>query len=100
MINFSSSITSISMTFKTAELHDPGPGGTGSPIKLTAYMNSASTPVGSPVTVNGQETPFDTYPEGTLSFSGQPFNTVKIELPYIVEGASGFIIDHLVVTTA
>ena len=89
--------------FKTAELHDPGPGGTGSPIRLTAYMNSLSTTVGSPVTANGVETQFDVYPEGTLTFnsSGQPFNMVEIDLPYIsAEGATGFIIDNITVITA
>ncbi len=102
-ITFSQSITSISFNFKTAELHDPGPGGTGSPIRLTAYMNSLSTQIGAPVTVNGIETPYDNYPEGTLKFNsnGQPFNLVEIDLPFIsAEGASGFIIDNIVVTTA
>jgi len=98
-ISFSSNVTSISMDFKTAETHDPGPGGTGSPISLTAYMDSFSTMVGSPVTVNGNETLFDTYPEGTLAFnsSGQPFNLVSISLPFIPQGASGFIIDNVTV---
>jgi len=103
-ITFSQNITSITFVFKTAELHDPGPGGTGSPIRLTAYMNSAlSTPVGSPIIVNGVETPFDTYPEGTLTFiaGGQHFNLVEIDLPYVSsEGASGFIIDNITVVTA
>jgi hypothetical protein len=101
-INFSQNITSISFVFKTAELHDPGPGGTGSPIRLTAYMNSLSTPVGTPKTVNGIETPFDNYPEGTLTFNsnGQPFNLVEIDLPYIsAEGATGFIIDNIIIVT-
>jgi hypothetical protein len=102
-INFSQSITIISFVFKTAELHDPGPGGTGSPIRLTAYMNSLSNAVGTPVTVNGIETIFDNYPEGTLTFNsgGQPFNLVEIDLPYIsAEGATGFIIDNITVITA
>jgi hypothetical protein len=89
--------------FKTAELYDPGPGGTGSPIRLTAYMNSLPNAVGTPVTVNGIETPFDNYPEGTLTFNsgGQPFNLVEIDLPYIsAEGATGFIIDNITVITA
>ena len=65
-------------------------------------MNSVSNPVRLPITVNGQETQFDTYPEGSLSFNanGQPFNLVEIDLPYILEGASGFIIDNITVTTA
>jgi hypothetical protein len=87
------------MSFKTAELHDPGPGGTGSPIRLTAYLNSVQ--VGSPVTVYGTETVYDRYPEGTLSFNsgGQPFNMVEIDLPYIANGATGFIIDNVTITT-
>ncbi len=96
-------LTSISFVFKTAELRDPGLGGTGSPIRLTAYINSVSSPVGSPVTVNGIETPFDNYPEGTLTFNsgGQPFNLVEIDLPYIsAEGATGFVIDNIIVITA
>ena len=66
-------------------------------------MNSLSTPVGTPITVNGIETPFDTYPEGTLTFNsgGQPFNLVEIDLPSVsVEGATGFIIDNITVITA
>jgi hypothetical protein len=101
-INFSQNITSISFNFKTAELHDPGPGGTGSPIRLTAYINSLSTLIGTPKTVNGIETPFDNYPEGTLTFNanGQPFNLVEIDLPFIsAEGATGFIIDNIIIVT-
>ncbi len=100
--HFSRNLTRISFVFKTAELHDPGPGGTGSPIRLIAYINSLSTSVGSPVIVNGVETAFDTYPEGTLIFNsnGQPFNMVEIDLPYIsAEGATGFIIDNVIVIT-
>ena len=66
-------------------------------------MNSVSNPVGSPLTVNVVETPFDTYPEGTLTFNsgGQPFNMVEIDLPYIsAEGATVFIIDNITVITA
>ena len=93
-ITFSSNITSITFTFKTTELHDPGPVG-------TAYLNSISNTVGSPVTVNGIETSYDTYPEDTLTFNsnGQPFNLIEIDLPYIAQGATGFILDNIVVTT-
>ena len=100
--HFSRNLTRISFVFKTAELRDLGPGGTGSPIRLTAYMNSLSTQVGSPITVNGIETPYDNYPEGTLTFNsnGLPFNMVEIDLPYIsAEGATGFIIDNISVIT-
>ena len=99
VMNFSTNVTSITMDFKTAELHDPGPGGTGSPIRLSASVNSSSTPVGSPVISYGTETPFDTYPEGTLTFnaSGQGFDRVEIDLPFISQGATGFILDNIVV---
>jgi hypothetical protein len=65
-------------------------------------MNSISTVVGSPLITNGIETPSDNYPEGTLTFNsgGQPFNMVEIDLPYIAQGASGFVIDNIAVTTA
>jgi hypothetical protein len=65
-------------------------------------MNSLSTPVGNPITVNGIETLYDNYPEGTLTFNsnGQPFNIVEIDLPYIsAGGATGFIIDNITVIT-
>jgi hypothetical protein len=98
-ITFSQNITSVSFVFKTAELHDPGPGGTGSPIRLTAYINSI--PVGLPITTNGVETQFDNYPEGQLTFNlgGGPFNMVEIDLPFIAQGATGFIIDNVTVIT-
>jgi hypothetical protein len=100
-INFSQALTNITLWFKTAELHDPGPGGTGSPIRLTAYANSTANQVGLPVAANGNETLFDTYPEGILTFnSSQPFNIVQIDLPFILQGASGFIIDNVTVTTS
>ena len=88
------------MNFATSELHDPGPNSAGSPIRLTAYMNSVSTQVGTPMTATGIQPPTDIYPEGTLTFSsgGQPFNLVEIDLP--TTGASGFIIDNVSVTTA
>ncbi len=100
-INFSRSIVSISLNFKTAETHDPGPGGTGSPVRITAYMGSTSNPAVGSNQANGIETPADAYPEGTLTLiSTQPFNLVEIDLPAIANGASGFIVDNIVITTA
>ena len=99
-IKFSRSITSITMVFKTVEYNDPGVGGTGSTIRLTAYLDSTSNVVGSPTTKNGIETAMDIYPEGILAFNsgGQPFNLVRIDLPPSAQGASGFIIDSIEVT--
>ena len=87
------------MNFKTAELNDPGPGGTGSIIRISAYLNSTTNIVGNPVTTRGVESN-DVYPEGTLSLNlvGQPFNLVVIDLP-TPTGASGFLIDNIIVLT-
>jgi hypothetical protein len=100
-IKFSRAITSITLEFKTAEYNDPGPGGTGSTIRLTAYLNTASNIVGSPTTKNGIETAMDIYPEGTLTFNSgsNPFNFVEIDLPNPSQGATGFIIDNIQITT-
>jgi hypothetical protein len=99
-IKFSGNVTSITLNFKTAELNDPGPGGTGSIIRVGAYVNSTANVVGNPVTTRGVESN-DVYPEGTLSLNlaGQPFNLVVIDLP-IPTGASGFLIDNIIVLTA
>jgi hypothetical protein len=98
-IKFSGNITSITLNFKTAELNDPGPGGTGSIIRIRAYLDSSANAIGSPVTTRGVESN-DVYPEGTLSLNlpGQPFNLVVIDLP-TPTGATGFIIDNIVVVT-
>jgi hypothetical protein len=98
-IKFSGNITSITLNFKTAELNDPGPGGTGSIIRISAYFNSTANVVGNPVTTRGVESN-DVYPEGTLSLNlaGHPFNLVVIDLP-IPTGASGFLIDNIIVLT-
>ena len=99
-IKFSGSITSITLNFKTVELNDPGLGGTGSIIRIGAFVNSTANFVGNPVTTRGVESN-DVYPEGTLSLNlaGQPFNLVVIDLP-IPTGASGFLIDNIIVLTA
>ncbi len=97
-ITFDANITSITMYFKTAELRDPNPGSTGSPISLAAYTGSSL--VGSPATAYGNETVYNTYPEGTLAYNsgGQPFTSVVIFLPSTqTQGASGFIIDNITV---
>jgi hypothetical protein len=87
------------MNFKTAELNDPGPGGTGSTIRINAYLNSGANAVGTPVTIRGVESN-DVYPEGTLSLNsaGQPFNLVVIDLP-LPTGATGFLVDNIIVLT-
>ncbi len=98
-IKFSQQLTSLTLTFATIDYHDPGAGGNPSDIKLTAYMNSTTgAPVGS-VTTHGTVST-DSYPQGTLSFSaaGQLFNLVVIELPYLPQGATDFLVDNVTVT--
>jgi len=98
-ILFSQSLTSINFTFATLEYHG-GPTTEPTEIKLTAYMNSTEiTPVGT-ATARGA---FSTglYPQGTLSFTSteQPFNMVRIEIPYVPRGATDFFVDNIIVTT-
>jgi len=101
-IKFSSNIVSVTLNFATSELHDPGPNSQGSTIRVAAYMNSLSAAVGTPLTSRGVQPPTDIYPEGTLTFNsgGQLFNLIEIDLPNPAEGATGFIIDNIIVTTA
>jgi hypothetical protein len=97
-IQFSGNINRITLNFKTAELNDPGPGSTGSVIRISAYLDSAANPVGSPISARGIENN-DVYPEGTLSLdlAGLSFNQVVIDLP-TPTGVSGFIIDNIIVS--
>ena len=96
-IRFSQQLTSIMLTFATVE-YRTGPSG----IKLTAYINSINTsPVGSTTARGTLQNAL--YPQGTLSFDsgGQPFNLVRIEIPYQgQEGATNFFVDNITVTTA
>jgi hypothetical protein len=100
-ISFSQPINNITFTFATIDYHDPGVGGTASPISLTAYLDSAtSTPVGS-TTAHGAFTS-DTYPEGriTLTTPGKTFNLVAVVVPFLQQGAVDFIVDSVMVYPA
>jgi len=101
-IAFSRTLKDITLTFATVEYHG-GPGIEPSNITLTAYMNStANNPVGS-VIARATWPSGNTFPQGTLSFSskGQPFNLVRVQLPYGgPEGAMDFLIDNVVITLA
>ncbi len=68
------------------------------PSRISAYLDSTSNPIGSPITTRGIENN-DVYPEGTLTLdlTGQSFNQVVIDLP-TPTGASGFIIDNIIVS--
>ena len=96
-IMFNMPITSINFTFATVEYHG---GATVEPsnVTLTAYMDStATTPVGT-TRARGTWPTGDYWPQGTLEFnSTQPFNLVRIELPYQgANAASAFLIDNVI----
>jgi hypothetical protein len=91
-ISFSQQLQSISLTFATYE-YQIGP----TTITLTAYVNSAdTTPVGSASARGTVLTGL--YPQGILSFdsSGQPFNIVRIEIPFEGSGeTTNFFVDNI-----
>ncbi len=101
-IEFSQSLTSISLAFATIEYHG-GPGIEPTNITLTAYLGSiGTTPIGSAI-ARGTWPSGDSYPQGTLRFDshGQPFNLVRIEMPYQgPKAAVDFLVDNVIVTTA
>lgn len=95
-IVFSQQLTSISLTFATVEHHTEP-----SNITLTAYMNSTDTTPAGLTTARGTFSN-GLYPQGALSFNSgdQPFNLVRIEIPYQgPQGATNFFVDNIVVTT-
>lgn len=97
-IRFDREVTNITVTFSAVEYHDPF--GQPTPIKVTAYLDStSSTPVGS-VTKSGSDVG-GSYAVGTITFSsgGQPFNVVRVELPFLAAGATAFLVDNVVVHT-
>ena len=95
-IMFSQQLTSITLTFATVEYNTEP-----SNIKLTAYRDSIGTsPVGSTTARGTYQNAL--YPQGVLSFNsgGQPFNLVRIEIPYQdPKAATGFFVDNVIVTT-
>ena len=97
-IKFSQQLTSINFTFATLEYHG-GPSTEPSNITLVAYINSTDTP---PIGSTAAHGTFSSalYPQGTLSFNsgGQPFNLVRIEIPYTPLGTTDFFIDNVIVT--
>jgi hypothetical protein len=83
-IQFSEWVTNITAPFATIQVQ---PIEAETPIRLTAYQNSASTaPVGvtDATGVYGGPTGTDSWPMGTLTFhSSTPFNLVRIRVPVI-----------------
>lgn len=100
-ITFNRPVTGITLTFATIDYHDPGAGGQPSSLQLTAYNTSGgTTPIGS-VSAFGTFTN-DSYPQGTLSFSSpnQPFDSVAIEIPFLAQGATDFLVDNIIAAVA
>ena len=105
-IQFSEWVTNITFAFATIQVRSIEEE---TPIRLTAYTNSAATPavgVTNATGVYGGPTGNDTFPMGTLSFqSSVPFNLVRISVPIIVPTpttgqARDFCLDNLTVQLA
>lgn len=99
-IKFSQAITRISFVFATVEAEGL-PGDQPSLIYLNAYLGTSS--VASTSARGTWPTGGDFYPQGTLTYDsgGQPFDTVRIDIPY--QGpteAVDFMIDTIIIRTA
>ncbi|MFO1433052.1 MAG: PEP-CTERM sorting domain-containing protein [Candidatus Competibacteraceae bacterium] len=96
-IQFSQSLTSISLTFATNDSQDSTefPGN----LLLTAYLDSTGTPSIGSATAHGSFAS-DTFPMGTLTFDagGAPFNLVELIVPFQTAGTTSFFVDNIIVT--
>ena len=97
-VAFDMQLTGVGLTFATVEaLNVSVP----SDMQLTAYDNSSGAPVlvGTAI-AHGTVTPGDSLPSGTLTFNSAngPFDTIRIELPSLPDGAQKFLIDDIVVS--
>jgi hypothetical protein len=100
-VTFDRRLTSISMNLATIDYHDPGAGGTGTSVRLTAYSGSTSSAAVGSSTSQGAFSA-DTYPQWTISFNspGRPFDTVTLEIVFAGQGATTFLVDNIVAQTA
>jgi len=105
-IQFSELVTNVTFAFATIQVQ---PIEQETPIRLTAYTNSAATPVvgmANATGVYGGPAGNDSWPMGTLTFnSSVPFNLVRISVPTIVPPpstgqATDFCLDNLTVQRA
>lgn len=99
LIKFSQPLIGTSFTFATIEYHGAA-NDEPTNVTLTAYMDS--TLVGSGI-ARGTWPNGDSYPQGTLTYNSgnQPFNNIKIEIPFQGAGrAQDYIIDTIIVQTA
>jgi hypothetical protein len=95
-ISLNRSLLELTLRFATVDSFDPE---IPSNIELTAFLNSVA--VGSPLTTHGSFIVGDTYPQGTLGFGlgGQPFNSVRLIVPFQATGATTFLVDSITVIT-
>ena len=94
-IKFSQPVTSITLTFATADFQQVEVPTT---IKLVAYLDSTTSAALGSATTHGTYAG-DTMPMGTLSFtSAQPFNLVEISIPTQPLGATDFLVDNITAT--
>ncbi|MFN7994089.1 MAG: TIGR03118 family protein [Bryobacteraceae bacterium] len=92
-IKFSQQLTSITLTFATADFNQNE---TPTTMQLTAYLDStSSTPVGT-ASAHGTYAG-STMPMGTLTFNsgGKPFNLVEITIPPAPLASSDFFVDNI-----
>jgi hypothetical protein len=105
-IQFSELVTNVTFAFATIQVQ---PIEQETPIRLTAYTNSAATPavgMANATGIYGGPAGNDSWPMGTLTFnSSVPFNLVRISVPKVVPPpstgqATDFCLDNLTVQRA
>lgn len=90
VIQFSQQMTNIAFNFATVE---QTPIGLPTPVRLTVYTNSISTPAVGTITTAGAYG-HGTLPMGTIHYSSlTPFNVVKLNIE--PGGGTGFLIDNV-----
>lgn len=95
-IEFNTDLTSITLTFATADFQQVEVPTT---IELKAHEGYFNSPLVGSATAHGTYGG-DTMPMGTLSFgSSAPFNVVRLGIPYAPLAASDFLVDNVIVTT-
>jgi len=90
VVQFSRQMTNIAFNFATVE---QTPIGLPTPVRLTVYTNSISTPAVGTITAAGAYG-HGTLPMGTIYYSSlRPFNVVKLNIE--PGGGTGFLIDNM-----
>lgn len=98
-LSFSQDLTNVTLGFATADFNQNEPA---TILRLTAFQNTNAIGTNSAAGLYPGETsnPFDTMPQGTLSFSStRLFNAVEIRVaPNQPLAASSFLVDNVTVT--